>query len=78
MPHFLQSDAQVLISGDLRYHDARDAEAAHRGLVDVGHFHSEHLMKDALVQRLARALARKRLSVRVEACPLERDPFTFL
>lgn len=78
MPHFLQSDAQVLISGDLRYHDARDAEAAHRGLLDVGHFHSEHLMKDALVQRLAKALVRKRLSVRVEACPLESDPFTFL
>jgi dinuclear metal center YbgI/SA1388 family protein len=78
VPNFLQSDAQVLISGDLRYHDARDAEAAHRGLLDVGHFHSEHLMKDALVQRLAKALVRKRLSVRVEACPLENDPFTFL
>jgi dinuclear metal center YbgI/SA1388 family protein len=78
MSHFLQSDAQVLISGDLRYHDARDAEAAHRGLLDVGHFHSEQLMKNSLVQRLAAALARKRLSVRVEACPLEMDPFTFL
>ena len=79
MPHFLQSEAQVLISGDLRYHDARDAEAAHRGLVDVGHFHSEQLMKNALVERLAGALARKHLAgVRVEACPLEKDPFTFL
>ena len=78
MSHFLQSDAQVLISGDLRYHDARDAEAAHRGLIDVGHFHSEQLMKIALVQRLDRALARKGLSVRVQACPLEKDPFTFL
>ena len=35
-------------------------------------------MKDALVQRLAGALARKRLSVRVEACPMEQDPFLFL
>jgi dinuclear metal center YbgI/SA1388 family protein len=78
MPDFLQSDAQVMISGDLRYHDARDVEAAHRGLVDIGHFNSEQLMKSALVQRLAGALSRKRLSVRVEACPLEKDPFTFL
>ena len=78
MPYFLQSDAQVLISGDLRYHDARDAEAAQRGLIDVGHFHSERLMKDALVQRVSGALARKRLSVRVEACPLESEPFTYL
>ncbi|MBI5578653.1 MAG: Nif3-like dinuclear metal center hexameric protein [Deltaproteobacteria bacterium] len=78
MPHFLQSDAQVLISGDLRYHDARDAEAAHRGLLDVGHFHSEQFMKNSIVQRLGGALARKRLSVRVDACPLEKDPFTFL
>jgi dinuclear metal center YbgI/SA1388 family protein len=78
MPHFLQSDAQVLISGDLHYHDARDAEAAHRGVIDVGHFHSEQLMKNALVQKLAGVFSRKRLSVRVEACPLETDPFTFI
>ena len=39
---------------------------------------SLRLMKDALVQRLAGALARKRLSVRVEACPLESDPFPLL
>jgi GTP cyclohydrolase I len=73
---FLASDAEVFISGDLRYHDARDIEAAERGLIDVGHFHSEHLMTAQLAQCLRRAFDRRRIRIRVEACPLEHDPFS--
>lgn len=75
--HFYDSGAQVFISGDLRYHEARDVESARLGLIDVGHFHSEHLMKDALVERLQKEFARRRMALRVTACPLERDPFVF-
>lgn len=75
MPLFLRSEAQVFISGDLGYHAARDVEAAGRGLIDVGHFHSEHIMKDALVKRLQSEFSRRRMAVRVQACPLETDPF---
>jgi dinuclear metal center YbgI/SA1388 family protein len=78
IPHFFDSGAQVFISGDLRYHEARDVEAAKLGLIDVGHFHSEHLMKDVLVERLRKAFTRRRKALRVTACPLEKDPFVFL
>jgi putative NIF3 family GTP cyclohydrolase 1 type 2 len=75
---FLRSDAQVFISGDLGYHAAREVEYAGRSLIDVGHFHSEHFMKEALVKRLQGEFSRRRMAVRVQACPLETDPFTVM
>jgi dinuclear metal center YbgI/SA1388 family protein len=75
LDHFLASNAEVFISGDLRYHEARDIEAARRGLIDIGHFQSEHLITVELVQRLRRALGGCDPQIRVEACCLEKDPF---
>ncbi len=76
MPEVLASGAQAYISGDLRYHDARDAEAANLGLIDIGHFASEHLMVDMLAKRLRQLIRLRGLSVRVEPFALETDPFT--
>ncbi len=73
---FLKTDAHAFISGDLRYHEVRDIEYARRGVVDVGHFHSEHLMVDAMVQRLRRAFSRRHRRFQVQACSLEKDPFS--
>lgn len=78
MPQFLASDAEVYISGDLRYHDARDAEAYGRALIDIGHFGSEHLMVANLVERLAALPALRRHPVTVLASDVETDPFTTL
>ncbi|WP_124327530.1 Nif3-like dinuclear metal center hexameric protein [Desulfonema ishimotonii] len=78
MGRFLSSDAQVYISGDFRYHEARDAEMAGRGLIDIGHFASEHLMVTVLADRLRERLKQSGINAAVEACTLERDPFTFL
>jgi dinuclear metal center YbgI/SA1388 family protein len=72
---FLSTEAEAFISGDLRYHDVREIEYARRGVVDVGHFHSEHLMTDAIAQRLRRACGRRYPRLQVQACPLEKDPF---
>lgn len=75
---FLTSDAQVYVSGDLHYHNARDAVAAGRALIDVGHFASEVVMIDVLAERLEKACAEAGLAVTVQACLLERDPFRTL
>jgi dinuclear metal center YbgI/SA1388 family protein len=72
---FINSGAEVYISGDLRYHDARTAEACDLALSDIGHFSSEHLMVEALAQRLAGVLAEKKINVAVSACKIEKDPF---
>jgi dinuclear metal center YbgI/SA1388 family protein len=75
LPHFLASTAEVFITGELRYHDAREIEAAQRGAIDIGHFHSEHLMASGVALRLRRALQRHRAGIHVEACSIEADPF---
>ena len=72
---FFGSSAQVYISGDLRYHDARDVEIAGRGLIDIGHFASEHLVVEVLAGKLADMLNKSSADVSVEACRLEEDPF---
>lgn len=72
---FYASGAQVYISGDLKYHDARDIEAAGLGIIDIGHFASEHLVVAELVKRLKVVLAERQLKVNVTACEIERDPF---
>jgi dinuclear metal center YbgI/SA1388 family protein len=78
MPQFLASNAEAFITGDLRYHEAREIEAAGRGAIDIGHFHSEHLFAGVLAQRLRRALRGSRPAVGVEVCALERDAFIYL
>ncbi len=75
MDDFFSSGAQVFISGDLRYHDARAVEAAGLGLIDIGHFASEHLIVEVLAQRLKKALSESEAEVSVEAYGLENNPF---
>lgn len=72
---FLSSPAEVFITGELRYHDARDIEAAGKTAVDVGHFHSERWMAAAVAERLRRMLWRRRLAVAVDARCDEQGPF---
>ncbi len=78
MDNFFSSGAQVYISGDLRYHDARATEAANLGLIDIGHFASEHLIVDILAERLGKILLETGIDVKVEAYKLENDPFVIL
>jgi dinuclear metal center YbgI/SA1388 family protein len=75
MEAFLSSDAQVYISGDLRYHDARAVEEAGRALIDVGHFASEQIVIDSLVDQLRQVAKNAKWGVSIEPCTLERDPF---
>ncbi len=78
MDEFFSSGAHVYVSGDLRYHDARSIEDANLGLIDIGHFASEHLIVDVLRDRLSMHLNETGIDVKVEACTLENDPFVRL
>ncbi len=75
MSQFLESDAQVFISGDLRYHDARDAEANQRGLIDIGHFASEHLIVASLKKKLENIIASKGYDIGIDISFSEKEPF---
>jgi dinuclear metal center YbgI/SA1388 family protein len=75
---FLKSDAQVFVTGDLRYHDARAVEDAGRAFIDIGHFASEHIILDALVRNLTSAAESSGWDVQIESCMTEKDPFELL
>ena len=75
MDLFFASGAEAFLSGDLKYHDARDAEDMGKGLIDVGHFASEHLMAAHVATRLKALATERGLTVSVDACQIERDPF---
>ncbi len=75
---FFRSGAQVYISGDLRYHDARAIEAEGLGLIDIGHFASEYLIIEKLAEKLNDMVKEIGYDVMVEACRIECDPFIIL
>ena len=78
MKDFLSSGAQVYISGDLKFHDARAVEAVGLGLIDIGHFASEHVMTEMLADRLNNVLLDNGIDINIKACDLENDPFVRL
>ena len=75
---FLRSSAQVYLSGDLRYHDALEVRYARRGMIDIGHFASEHIMVSALANRLTAELDALGAAIDVVAFEHEKDPFCLL
>ncbi|MDY0267880.1 Nif3-like dinuclear metal center hexameric protein [Trichloromonas sp.] len=67
--------ADVLVTGDVKYHEARNAESLGLALVDAGHFATEHLMVDALAERLKQAAREQRLELIIDTAEGEADPF---
>ena len=78
MGAFLSSKAQAYISGDIHYHNALEAQSVNRAIIDIGHFPSEHLMVDALVQQLKNAISRAGMEAEIMACTIEKDPFKII
>ena len=75
LSRFFQSGADVYISGDLHYHDARDVEEAGRGMIDLGHFGSESIMVEALGKKLKEKVEKEGFDIEIFPCGLESDPF---
>ncbi|MCG8616751.1 MAG: Nif3-like dinuclear metal center hexameric protein [Desulfobacterales bacterium] len=75
---FLNSSAQVYITGDLKYHEARDIEASGRAAIDVGHFASEHIAIDLLIQRLGQAASSSEYEINIQGYTEEKDPFIII
>ncbi|NTW99556.1 MAG: Nif3-like dinuclear metal center hexameric protein [Geobacteraceae bacterium] len=71
-----RSGADLLVTGDVKYHEARDAEDLGMALIDAGHFPTEIIMVNEITERLGRALAAAGYTdCHVEACRTEMDPF---
>jgi hypothetical protein len=74
-----RAGAHVLVTGDVKYHEARDAEDLGIALIDAGHFPTEIIMAaDVRVQLQQRLSDAGFAGCQVAASSSERDPFRFL
>lgn len=67
--------AQMLVTGEARYHAAQEAADLGLALLTLGHFQTEAVVVRPWVQRLARDLAQGGLDCRVEAYADGDDPW---
>jgi len=68
----------VLVTGDVKYHEAREAESLGVALIDAGHFATERLMVKGVTELLEVELGKKGYTATLTAYEGERDPFRFV
>ena len=75
IPAALRAGADVIVTGDVKYHEARTAEALGIAVIDAGHFATEQLMITELTQLLNQSAGVRGWEVTFEAFSKETDPF---
>lgn len=70
--------ADVLVTGDVKYHEAREAESLGLALIDAGHFATELLMVRAVADRLKMELEKKKYEAEIVTFDGERDPYRYI
>jgi dinuclear metal center YbgI/SA1388 family protein len=70
--------AEVLVTGDVKYHEAREAEEFGLALVDAGHFATELPMILGLKKLLGGELAKKGYEAEITTFEGEREPFKYI
>lgn len=71
----VRSGADLLLTADIKYHEAREAEAQGLALMDAGHFGTEAIMAEAIRAFLDKALTQAGFAVELFCAPNESDPF---
>lgn len=67
--------ADVLVTGDVKYHEAQSARFRNLGLIDAGHFGTERIMVEHLATALRQAAMSRRMDIEIEGLKGEEDPF---
>lgn len=78
IPEFLKCGADLYVTGDIKYHEARLVENHGRALIDVGHFASEIIAVDLLSRKLNQAAIRAGYDLEIKKFTQETDPFTLV
>jgi len=66
-----KSGTQVLITGDLKYHEAQDALDIGMNIIDCGHFESEYIFKDIMKEFLDEKVDLKVVQSEVDLNPIK-------
>jgi dinuclear metal center YbgI/SA1388 family protein len=70
--------ADVMVTGDIKYHEAREAEDLALPLVDAGHFATEQPMIRGMTELLGKELAKKGYEAKITAFEGEKEPFRYI
>jgi dinuclear metal center YbgI/SA1388 family protein len=70
--------ANLFLTGDIKYHEAREAQSLGIALIDAGHFATERLMVDGLSRQMEKVLASRKFEIQVLRCTAESDPFAVI
>ncbi len=70
--------ADVMVTGDVKYHEARDAESQGLALVDAGHFATELPMIRGVVELLGSELTNRGFASEIMAFGGEKEPFSYI
>jgi dinuclear metal center YbgI/SA1388 family protein len=70
--------ADLFLTGDIKYHEAREAQSLGIALIDAGHFATERLMVDGLSLQVEEELSSRRFDIKVLRCTAESDPFAVI
>ncbi|WP_018923736.1 Nif3-like dinuclear metal center hexameric protein [Salsuginibacillus kocurii] len=73
----LKSGADVLISGDIKFHTAQDALMAGLYIIDAGHY-IEHVMKEGVKKQLQTSLSELNYDTEVFISERSTDPFKII
>lgn len=74
-----RAGADLLVTGDIKYHEAREAEDLGMSVIDAGHFPTEVIMVDAVAGQLKRMISEYGYgNCEVLQSDSERDPFKIL
>ena len=71
----VRAGADLLLTGDVKYHEARDAEAQGIALLDAGHFGTEYCMTTEVCRFLEEALKQGGFQAHLMIARCEKDPF---
>jgi GTP cyclohydrolase I len=71
----LRHHADVMITGDVRYHSAREAAAAGMPVIDAGHYGLEKIAIPLLLRSFQSDFDRMGLEVSCICCDVEEEPF---
>lgn len=71
----VKSGADVMITGDVRYHAAREAAAAGIPVIDAGHYGLEKIAIPLLTRSFQKEFDSLGLEVSCVCCELEEEPF---
>jgi len=69
--------ADLLVTGDVKYHEAPEAETLGVALLDAGHFATEFPMVRGVAAILRKELADRKFDAEILECSGEKEPFSY-